>query len=203
MEHKIEINKDIDIPAETFAKWQELVDILARFAKVPAALIMKVEPPIISVFTASKTDENPYKTGSSDHLAGLYCETVLMKKEKLLVPNALTDAHWKNNPDIKLGMVSYFGYPLQWPDKKLFGTICILDTKENPYDDDIEKLMLSFKELVEFHLELLMNIHIQGLRINELEKFPKHMVQRELRMIELKKEIAELKKKAGGADDGK
>ena len=80
MEYKVEINKEIEIPSATFAKWQEFVDILARFANVPAALIMKVEPPMISVFTTSKTKENPYKKGNSDPLAGLYCETVLMKK---------------------------------------------------------------------------------------------------------------------------
>ena len=82
--------------------------------------------PVISVFTESKTKDNPYKKGDSDHLVGLYCETVLMKNKKLIVPNALKDERWKNNPDIKLGMVSYLGYPLRWPDKKLFGTLCIL-----------------------------------------------------------------------------
>jgi len=31
----------------------------------------------------------------------LYCETVVNKNGKLLIPNALTDEEWKNNPDIK------------------------------------------------------------------------------------------------------
>jgi light-regulated signal transduction histidine kinase (bacteriophytochrome) len=35
------------------------------------------------------------------------------------------------NPDIKLGMVSYLGFPINFPDNQPFGTLCVLDNKEN------------------------------------------------------------------------
>ena len=45
---------------------------------------------------------------------------------------------------------------MQFPDKSLFGTICILDSKENAYDNKIKELIISFKELFEDNLKLLL-----------------------------------------------
>lgn len=71
-------------------------------------------------------------------LTGPYCETVIKTKDKLLVPNVLKDEDWKKNPDIKLGMISYLGFPLLWPNDEIFGTICVLDSKENNYSKEYE-----------------------------------------------------------------
>jgi len=150
------INKrDITIPEEVIRKWQSIVNIMAELIDVPAALIMKVDPPYIEVFRSSESSKNPYKVGGREHLTGLYCEQVIKTRSKLLVPNALKDKHWDKNPDIKLGMISYLGFPLLWPDDEVFGTICVLDLEENPYNKAYEQLMLQFKELVEAHLGLL------------------------------------------------
>jgi signal transduction histidine kinase len=147
--------KEVAIPDEIFNKWQSIVDIIGKIIQVPAALIMKVEPPYIKVFRASESIGNPYKIGAKDHLPGLYCETVIKTNNKLLVPNALKDPHWDRNPDIKLGMISYLGFPLLWPDGDVFGTICVLDSKENSYTSLCESFMLQFKELVESQLALI------------------------------------------------
>ena len=68
----------IQVPAQVIQKWQEITDLLAEILHVPAALIMKVEPPNIKVFVSSKSKGNPYER---DELAclntGLYCETVM------------------------------------------------------------------------------------------------------------------------------
>ncbi len=150
------INKrDITIPEEVIRKWQSIVNIMAELIDVPAALIMKVDPPYIEVFRSSESSKNPYKVGGREHSTGLYCEQVIKTRSKLLVPNALKDKHWDKNPDIKLGMISYLGFPLLWPDDEVFGTICVLDLEENPYNKAYEQLMLQFKELVEAHLGLL------------------------------------------------
>ena len=157
-EHIMEllINKrDITIPEEVIRKWQSIVNIMAGLIDVPAALIMKVDPPYIEVFRSSESNKNPYKVGGREHLTGFYCEQVIKTRSKLLVPNALKDKHWDKNPDIKLRMISYLGFPLLWPDDEVFGTICVLDLKENRYSKAYEQLMLQFKELVEAHLGLL------------------------------------------------
>lgn len=130
---------------------------MATIISVPVALIMKVDPPDIEVFRSSETNINPYKTGDRAHLAGLYCETVIKTKEKLLVQNALKDKNWDKNPDIKLGMISYLGFPILYPNGKVFGTLCVLDSKENKYNNNIEELMFQFKDIIEAHLNLLIN----------------------------------------------
>ncbi len=147
--------EDIKVPEKIVQKWQNLVDIIAKIINVPSALIMRFDPPFIEVFRSSEIPKNPYKVGDREHLAGLYCETVISTKDKLLIPNALKDKNWDKNPDIKLGMISYLGFPLLWPEGEVFGTICVLDSKENDYSNDFEALMLQFKELVEGHLSLI------------------------------------------------
>jgi PAS domain-containing protein len=145
----------IRITDEIVASWQSLVNTMAEIIDVPAALIMKVDPPYIEVFRVSESSNNPYEAGDKEPLAGLYCEKVIKTKSRLLVPNALRDSQWDKNPDIKLGMISYLGFPLLWPDGEVFGTICVLDSRENQFQKHHEKLMIKFKELIEAHLALL------------------------------------------------
>jgi K+-sensing histidine kinase KdpD len=52
-------------------------------------------------------------------------------------------------------MISYLGYPIILPTGEVFGTLCVLDTQENKYNESIKKLMMEFKELIETHLELV------------------------------------------------
>ena len=147
--------REITVPEEIVQKWQGIVNLIAKIINVPAALIMKVDPPYIEVFRSSESANNPYEVGSREHLAGLYCETVIKTREKLLIPNALKDKHWKKKSCIKSGMISYLGFPLFWPNDEIFGTICVLDSKENKYSKDYVDMILLFKENMEAHLILL------------------------------------------------
>lgn len=204
-------NISVVIPEEMANKWQDIVDILAEIVKVPTALIMKIDEPYIEVFRSSKTDKNPYKVGDKEHLSGsgLYCEEVIKTKRKLLVRDALKDEKWNKNPDIKLGMVSYLGFLIQWPNGEPFGTICVLDSKENSYNKTYEKLILKFKDIIEDYLTLLYREEkikeLLAARVKteielkksmeQMEAFNKIAVGRELRMQELKKKIQELEAK--------
>lgn len=79
-----------------------------------------------------------------------------MKSGTLLaVPNALQDEHWKDNPDIKLNMISYLGVPIYWSDNEVFGTICVLDRKTRRHRDKFIKLLWEFKKAVESDLQLI------------------------------------------------
>jgi len=159
------INKvQIDVPLSITENWQEIVNILAEMIPVPAALIMRLDDPNIEVFASSKSDGNPYHPGDKEKIwgSGLYCETVIKTTEKLLVPDALADPNWDHNPDIKLGMISYFGFPILLPDGKPFGTICVLDNKQNAYSKNVEKLMQNFRNLVQSHLEVIYMNQVLG-----------------------------------------
>lgn len=147
----------IEVPADFLANWQEIVNILAEMVQIPAALIMRFQDPHIEVFVSSNSAGNPYHPGDKEMLldSGLYCETVLKTQNKLLVPDALADANWKNNPDVKLNMISYLGFLILLPDKTPFGTICILDKKANRYSETIEKIMMKFRDLIESQIEII------------------------------------------------
>ena len=144
------------VPFEIVAKWQQIVDLLAEIMNVPAALVMQVEPPNIKVLVSSQSDGNPYEPDESASLnTGLYCETVMKTRQPLLVPDALVDEEWKSNPDIKLGMISYLGFPVAWPDGQIFGTICVLDNKRNEYNDLYRKLLLQCRDVLHGDLRWL------------------------------------------------
>lgn len=127
-------NPEIQLPSEVIREWQEIVDLLAEIMHVPSALVMKFEPPNITVFLSSASKGNPYEQGEVASLnTALYCEMVIKTRQPLLVPDALVEEEWKSNPDTKLGMISYLGFPIAWPDGHIFGTICVLDDKRNEY----------------------------------------------------------------------
>ena len=155
---------EITVPKDIQEDWQDTVDILAQLCGVPAALIMRLRGPDIEVFVSSRSEGNPYHPGDKEHFedSGLYCETVIESRNKLLVPDALADEHWTNNPDIKLGMISYLGFPIFLPDGNPFGTICVLDGDPNEYSTVIEQLMLKFRNLIASHLELIYVNQILG-----------------------------------------
>ncbi len=146
------------IPRGFLKKWQEIANLIAGIMHVPAALIMKTENEYMEVFTSSETENNPYKVGDKDHWYGLYCETVIKTQKKLRIPNALKNKYWEKNPDIKLGMIAYLGYPINFPDQTPFGTICVLDNKERPFSAEDEMLLLQFKKVIELDLALIFSL---------------------------------------------
>lgn len=76
----------------------------------------------------------------------------------LLVPDALKDPKWDHNPDIELGMIYYCGFPLEWPDGEIFGTICVLDRKDNLQVTFYMDLISKFKQVIEGDLYLILEI---------------------------------------------
>lgn len=138
------------VPEGIIEKWNSLLTLLAKALDVPSGLIMRLSEDRIEVFQSSDTPGNPYKIGDSEHLGlGLYCETVVGKREKLLVPNALKDKQWTSNPDVELNMISYLGLPITWPDGEIFGTICILDSKTNFKKDIFHEMLEHFQDVVQ------------------------------------------------------
>ena len=159
------INKKIDITSaekpqisDSIANnWQRIINIISKILDVPSGLIMKINPKTIEVFLSSETINNPYEKGDEEKLKkGLYCETVIGQKKELLVADALNNIYWKDNPDVKLGMISYYGLPILWPDEEVFGTICVLDNKKNQFNEKYKKLIKEFKISIEKDLKLLM-----------------------------------------------
>jgi len=156
---KVNITSELkpEIKTSVLKKWQSLIDTVAKIVDVPSALIMRLNENSIEVFLKSGTNGNPYKKGEETKLAyGLYCETVIGTQKKLLIPDATKDGVWSaNNPDVDINMVSYLGFPINWPDGEVFGTVCLLDNKENHYNENYTELVQQVKFLIETDLEQL------------------------------------------------
>jgi diguanylate cyclase (GGDEF)-like protein len=144
---------------ELFQDWQETVDAMARMVGVPAGLIMRLDNDELEVFISSRTKNNPYKVGSREVMkdSGLYCEMVINSNHMLLIPDALQDKNWENNPDVKLNMISYLGFPIRWSNGNPFGTICVLDNKGNSYTSEFIKMIKHFRDLIEGSLKIIEN----------------------------------------------
>jgi len=157
MKAKPEDPRNLMVPEDVLREWQEFVNILAEVMAIPAGLIMRIVDEDIEVFLSSQTGGNPYKPGSKEHMqdSGLYCETVIKTKERLHIPDALADPDWKNNPDVKLNMISYLGFPILFPNGTPFGTICVLDSKAHQFSTTHQRLLGKFRVMVERQLELL------------------------------------------------
>src|ERR1700716_1296657 len=147
----------IEVPSEIIRKWQEIVNLLAEIMHVPSASIMRFDPPHIKVFVSSTSEGNPCEPGALD--TGPYCETVMKTGQPLLIPDALENEAWKANPHVRLGMISYLGVPIGWPNGRIFGTICIRDNKRNEYSEAYLKLLLHFRDMLQADLKSLARLH--------------------------------------------
>ncbi|MBD1576666.1 EAL domain-containing protein [Vibrio sp. S11_S32] len=108
----------------------------------------------------------------------LYCYNVVQSNQALEVNNALTSAKWDSNPDIKLGMVAYYGVPLNLPNGENFGTFCILDDHEREFDQKVKDLIDLLRKSIEISLSLVHEfeeISLEkdklSLEIEELDQF--------------------------------
>ncbi len=157
---KVRIGSDLkpEVSDELIEKWQSLLDLTARIIDVPSASIVKLHEDHVELFLNNQTAENPFYAGKKVELIyGVYCETVIGKQDKLLVPDAKKNPIWKDNLEVDLNMISYLGYPVNYPDGEVFGTVCVHDNKENHYNELHKDLMDKIRQQIETDLELLVS----------------------------------------------
>lgn len=147
------------IPNDVLRKWQRIVDLLASIVRVPSAVVTLVEPLDGAYYTtvvSSHSAGNPFPADQVFSMdIGTFCETVIKRREPLLVACALEDDRWKSAPEIQVGMISYLGFPVFWPDGRMFGTICVLDDKANPYSESYQELLVQCRDVLQEDLQTL------------------------------------------------
>jgi PAS domain S-box-containing protein len=153
---------EIAIPPDVLRKWQRIVDLLASIVRVPSAVVCKLEPPddtSYRIVANSHSEGNPFRMDETFSMdIGTFCETVIKSREPLLVADALEDDQWKSAPEIQVGMVSYLGFPVLWPDGRMFGTICVLDDRANRYSDLYQELLLHCRDVLQGDLQTLVRL---------------------------------------------
>ncbi|MGM0437100.1 MAG: HD domain-containing phosphohydrolase [Bacillota bacterium] len=147
--------KDREIPSHIVEKWQDIVNLLVESNNIPDVLITRVNHPYLEIFNASQNEENPFEQGHKVKLAGHYCQHVISTKDTLEVTNATKDEKWQDAPEVEDNLIAYIGYPLEWPDGKVFGTLCSHDYKERKFDNHLKENMEQAKELIESHLKII------------------------------------------------
>lgn len=157
------------IPTHIVNHWQRVVDAVADVLSVPSVMINRLEPPDLQIFRANISPNNPFPSGMRMPMAGVYCATTAQKRQKLQVNDARKDPQWADSPTAKAGIYAYLGYPLFWPDGEVFGTLCIVDTKENAWGKRYENLLFTLKAVVEDHLTLVSTLEILDKKKQELE----------------------------------
>jgi len=148
------MSSKIDFPQFILKKWQKLIDLHSSSFDLPATLIMQIHGDSPMVFAKCKTENNPYVVGASDKLLDFYCESVIRSGQKLLVSNVLVDSECGNIPDIKPEMIAYLGFPIKYPNGKLWGILCVLDNKENAFSEIIEEFLLQIKDIIELDISV-------------------------------------------------
>ncbi len=159
-----------EIPRETVENWQRIVNLIARLADVPASLVMRTDAPKHAVFVRNDAQENPYEVGLQFTLnEKLYCHGVLTHG-KLLVEDAACDPQWHDNDDMEHGMRFYAGFPLYWPDRSVFGTICVLDRQRNPKAVMFLEGLKEFARVIEADLKLLVEADMRARLERQLQE---------------------------------
>ncbi|MEQ8691402.1 MAG: sensor domain-containing diguanylate cyclase, partial [Pseudomonadales bacterium] len=126
------------------------------FCSVTACLVMRGNPDTMEVMVSASRPDTPYVAGeTAPRNNQLYCETVIKTQEPLEVANADEDPVWRGNPDTELGLMSYFGVPVNWPSGENFGTFCILDKHSKETTSMEQRFIKRFARVVEDHLRLI------------------------------------------------
>ena len=162
-------------PSDVISKWQRIVDLLASIMQVPSAVVTMLEPPNDAQYRtiiSSHSKGNPFPIDQVFPMdIGTFCETVIKNREPLLVTHAGEDDQWKQAPELQVGMVSYLGFPVAWPDGRMFGTICVLDDKANAYSDDYQELLSQCRDVLQGDLQTLARLG------GELEEQRAHLTE--------------------------
>ncbi len=143
---------------EVLREWQSLLDDTADNLGVPAGLITRLDGKAIEVLLSSQTEGNPYPAGFKSQYpdSGWFCEYTLKSRALNLIPNALKEPEWKDNPAaVELHTISYIGLPIERPDGEEFGTVCFLDNKENAHNDLHIRMIYYIKRMIELTLRVI------------------------------------------------
>jgi PAS domain S-box-containing protein len=172
------VNADVAetaLPSDLLQKWQRIVDLLANIMHVPSAVVTQLEPPndiSYKVLVSSQSNGNPFPADQTFSMEiGTFCETVIKSRRPLLVTNAREAVEWQSAPELGVGMVSYLGLPVLWPDGRVFGTICVLDDQANQYSDVYQEVLLQCRDVLQVDLQTLARLG------EELEEQKAHLSQ--------------------------
>jgi len=136
-------------------KWDDAINSLSRLLDIPVAIIFRREQDNIRVVVTNQNEKNPFKKDDSIPIKGSFCNYVFEHNAKFKVPDYRKIDLDINNVATQADFISYLGFPLNWPNGELFGTICLLDDTTNYYSGATEDFLKNFSEMLNDSLHLI------------------------------------------------
>lgn len=134
---------------EMVGSWRQLMTVCARSMDVKLGLVTRCTDDGGIEMTAPSLDQEYYEPGERLSLEpGLLCEYVITNQAELVVADSRSEAEWVENPDARLGLLAYLGFPVYWPDGEVFGTICVLNDSPRDFSPADRRLLLSAREAI-------------------------------------------------------
>lgn len=132
----------LDTPPEK--RFDKIVQFAASEFEVPIALISLVDEN--RQWFKARVGLDVCET--SRDLA--FCAHALHASEPLLIPNALQDERFFDNPLVAgpPHIRFYVGAPLILADGLAIGTLCLIDTKAHPFDELDQAILCTLRDLV-------------------------------------------------------
>lgn len=141
----------IDTAAEP--AFEEIVHLAAQICQTPVALISLLEEN--RQWFKAKVGLNINETGRDI----AFCNHTIQSDDLFVVPDALQDERFKNNPLVTgdPNIRFYAGMPIKTPDGHNIGTLCVIDTVARELDDNQRELLETLTHSVLHLLELRKN----------------------------------------------
>lgn len=137
----------LDTPPEE--RFDRIVEFAAKEFDVPMALISLVD-----------SDRQWFKArfgfeACESSREASFCGHAVYNREMLLVPNALRDERFHDNPAVigEPHVRFYAGAPLTLKSGAVIGTLCVFDSKERGFDAVDRSILESLRSLVVAELE--------------------------------------------------
>ncbi len=127
-----------------------------------------------------------------------FCGHAILEESVLVVPNALQDVRFADNPLVTgpLQIRFYAGVVIYGPQGHKVGTLCIKDTVARELTAQEKQDLIDLGKWVELEINsLALNAALESSKLfaQRLQSMNSMMVDRELKMVALKKEVLELK----------
>lgn len=142
-------------PAIDLGKWQNTVNLMADLYGSVCGAVVQLRDDEFNVISTSESAGNFLKRDSRWNWdAKTFCRRVVESDSDLYESDPKNNSQWCDADPVKLGPVrSYLGVPVHWPDKQIFGTICVIDTQVTSYDQNLVRLLGQLAILIEADLQ--------------------------------------------------
>lgn len=137
------------IPNDINESWQGTLNLMAQVTQLSACMISSVSSKACTVKVLNQSKDNPFllKERLPFNKEGL-CRQVVDTDKKLVVEQLEDSEHYHE-------MKSYLGAPLHWPDGRIYGTLSVMDTEPNAFDDALMVIFDQFLNILESQLALV------------------------------------------------